>query len=184
MRELLRDYMEGHLSRRSFFQRLVATGFTATAASSVIRAAESGEQEVDDGVGSSFYTQSGTGADLLCEQIKAAGTRYIFTNPGSVEAGFFDALTDRDDLHLVMGLHEGVVIAMADGYHKATLKPAFVNVHTVAGTAQATGQLYNAHRLRSALVVTAGFGGLTKLRRPHPAGRFTLLLVAKLSAAR
>ncbi len=162
MRELLRDYMEGHLSRRSFFQRLVAAGFTATAASSVIRSAESGEQEeLVDGVGSSFYTQSGTGAELLCEQVKAAGTRYIFSNPGSLEAGFFDALTDREELQLIVGLHEGVVVAMADGYHKVTLKPAFVNVHTVAGTAQMTGQLYNAHRLRSALVVTAGLSDTT-----------------------
>ena len=89
MRELLRDYMDGQLSRRSFFERLVAVGFTATAASSVIRAAESGEiEESADGVGSSYYTQSGTGADMLCEQVKAAGTQYIFTNPGSVEAGF------------------------------------------------------------------------------------------------
>ena len=162
MRELLRDFMDGHLSRRSFFQRLVAAGFTATAASSVVRAAESGEQEEpDDAVGSSFYTQSGTGADLLCEQVKAAGTRYIFTNPGSVEAGFFDALTDREELQLVMGLHEGVVVAMADGFHKVTGKPAFVNVHTVAGTAQMTGQLYNANRMGSAMVVTAGLNDTT-----------------------
>ena len=51
---------------------------------------------------------------------------------------------------------EGVVVAMADGFHKVTGKPAFVNVHTVAGTAQMTGQLYNANRMGSAMVVTAG----------------------------
>jgi benzoylformate decarboxylase len=53
-------------------------------------------------------------------------------------------------------LHEGVVISMADGYHRVSGKPAFVNVHAVAGTAQMGGQLYNAARDGSALVITAG----------------------------
>src|SRR5262245_40527316 len=55
-----------------------------------------------------------------------------------------------------MGLHEGIVIAMADGYHRVSRKPAFVNVHMIAGTAQMAGQLYNASRDGSALVITAG----------------------------
>jgi benzoylformate decarboxylase len=60
-----------------------------------------------------------------------------------------------------MGLHEGIVIPMADGYHKTSGKPAFVNIHTVAGTAQAAGQLFNAHRQGSAMVVTAGLRDTT-----------------------
>jgi benzoylformate decarboxylase len=157
MRELVRDFMDGHLTRRSFFQRLVAAGFTTAAASSMVRAAELGEgDEPQDAAGSSFYNQEGTGGDILLEQVRAAGTRYVFSNPGSLEAGFFDALTDREDVQLIVGLHEGLVVPMADGYHKVTGEPAFVNVHTAAGTAQMAGQLYNAHRLGSAMVVTAG----------------------------
>jgi len=45
---------------------------------------------------------------------------------------------------------------MADGYHRANGKPAFVNLHAIAGTAQMGGQLYNASRDGSALVITAG----------------------------
>ena len=39
----------------------------------LIEAADSGEQENEsaDAVGSSFYTQSGTGAELMMEQVKA-----------------------------------------------------------------------------------------------------------------
>src|SRR5258708_32320500 len=59
-------------------------------------------------------------------------------------------------MQLIMGLHEGIVVSMADGYHRVTLKPAFVNVHVIAGTAQAAGQLYNASRDGSALGITAG----------------------------
>ncbi|MBI4551770.1 MAG: thiamine pyrophosphate-binding protein, partial [Candidatus Latescibacteria bacterium] len=59
-------------------------------------------------------------------------------------------------LPLIIGLHEGIVISMAHGYHQATGKPAFVNVHAIVGTAQMSGQLYNAHRDRAGIVVTAG----------------------------
>ena len=47
-------------------------------------------------------------------------------------------------MHLIMGLHEGIVVSMADGYARVSGKPGFINVHVVAGTAQMAGQLYNA----------------------------------------
>jgi benzoylformate decarboxylase len=157
MRHLLRAYVDGNLTRRAFLQQLVAAGFTTTAASSLVRAADAGEEvESRTSPGNSSYSHTGTGGELLVEQVKAAGTRYLFSNPGSIEAGFFDALTDREEVQLIVGLHEGIVVPMADGYHKVTGKPAFVNVHTVVGTAQMAGQLFNAHRHGSALVVTAG----------------------------
>ena len=93
---------------------------------------------------------------MVVAQAKAAGVEYLFTNPGSYEVGFFDALVDTPGLQLIMGLHEGIVISMADGYHKVSGKPAFVNVHVIAGTAQMAGQLYNASRDGSAIVITAG----------------------------
>ncbi|MGH6961178.1 MAG: thiamine pyrophosphate-binding protein, partial [Dongiaceae bacterium] len=98
----------------------------------------------------------GTGGDLVVAQAKAAGAEYLFTNPGSFEVGFFDAFVDTPGMQLIMGLHEGIVISMADGYHRVSGRPAFVNVHVIAGTAQAAGQLYNAARDGSALVITAG----------------------------
>jgi len=101
MQLLLRDYLEGRVSRRGFLERLVATGFTAAAARSVLGAAEVGAAEPvgDDKAATSF---KGTGGELLVEQVRAAGTKYIFSNPGSTEVGFFDALTDRPDLQLVV----------------------------------------------------------------------------------
>src|SRR5262245_50372384 len=99
---------------------------------------------------------TGTGGGVMVAQMKDAGVKYLFTNPGSYEAALFDALLDQKEMRLIMGLHEGIVIAMADGYHKVSREPGFVNLHAVAGTAQAVGQLYNARRDGSALVVTAG----------------------------
>lgn len=161
MRGLLRDYFDGRLSRRGFLQQLVATGLTASAARSMVEAADLGGLEEGQGSSKTFHSQTGTGGELLLEQVKAAGTKFIFTNPGSLESAFFDALTDRPELQVIVGLHEGIVISMADGYHRVTQRPAFVNVHAMVGTAQMAGQLYNAHRDGSALVVTAGMSDTT-----------------------
>jgi len=158
MRELIRDYYDGRLSRRAFVGRLVATGLTVAAARSVLEAADLGSLPGAPPASTMF---SGTGGELLVEQVKAAGTRYLFTNPGSLEVAFFDALIDRPELELVVGLHEGIVIAMADAYHKVSRQPAFVNVHAAVGTAQIAGQMYNAHFDGSGLVVTAGMSDNT-----------------------
>jgi benzoylformate decarboxylase len=159
MRDLVHEYFDGRLTRRTFFTRLVATGLTAAAARSVVDAAESGT--MPDAAAAAAPAFSGTGGELLVEQIKAAGSKYIFTNPGSLEVAFFDALVDRPELEVVVGLHEGIVIGMADAYHKVSRQPTFVNVHAAVGTAQMAGQLYNAHFDGSGLIVTAGMSDNT-----------------------
>ena len=161
MRDLLLEYFDGRVSRRGFVRRLVAAGFTATAARSVMAAADLGSAAQATGPGSAARVFRGRAGELIVEQIKAAGTKYIFSNPGSLEVAFFDALVDRPELELVVGLHEGIVVAMADGYHKASRQPALVNVHAAVGTAQMAGQMYNAHFDGSGLVVTAGMSDNT-----------------------
>ena len=131
-------------------------GFTAAAAQSILEPLEASERAAiaTDALGSA--TIEGTGGELIVAQAKAAGAEFMFSNPGSFEVGLFDALVDTPGINHIMGLHEGIVISMADGYHRVTLKPTFVNVHVIAGTAQMAGQLYNASRDGSALVITAG----------------------------
>jgi thiamine pyrophosphate-dependent acetolactate synthase large subunit-like protein len=157
MQTILNEYYRGALSRRGFLGGLIAAGFTAAAASRLVEAADVGDAAIDAGATS----VTGTGGDLLVAQLKAAGSRFVFTNPGSIEVGFFDALTDHDDVKVIVGMHEGIVIPMADGYHRVSLKPAFVNVHSTAGTAQMGGQLANAHYDGSALVITSGMNDTT-----------------------
>ncbi len=160
MRELVRDYFDGHITRRRFVGSLVSAGLTAAAARSVLAAADLGAAQDAPPTGRAT-TFAGTGGELLVEQIKGAGTRYVFTNPGSLEVAFFDALVDRPELEVVVGLHEGIVIGMADAYHKVSRQPTFVNVHAAVGTAQMAGQLYNAHFDGSGLIVTAGMNDNT-----------------------
>jgi benzoylformate decarboxylase len=117
---------------------------------------DSSAQDLDCGPEDSTWTVEGSGGELVVAQARAAGVEYLFANPGSFESGLFDALTDVPAMHVILGLHEGIVVSMADGYHRVTGKPGFVNVHAVVGSAQMMGQLYNAHWDGSALVVTAG----------------------------
>ena len=76
------------------------------------------------------------GKHALMEQFLAEGTKYVFGNPGSTELAFMDGLQDYPQLQYVLGLHETVPLAMADGYARATHKPAVVNVHIAPGLAR------------------------------------------------
>jgi thiamine pyrophosphate-dependent acetolactate synthase large subunit-like protein len=156
MRELVHRYQEQGLSRRGFLKGMAALGFSAAAAEAVLKPVEASEL-IGARPGDPDITRiTGTGGELMIAQAKAAGVEYLFTNPGSFEVGFFDAFADTPGMQLIMGLHEGIVISTADGYHRIRRTPALVNVHVIAGTAQMAGQLYNASCDGSAIVVTAG----------------------------
>jgi thiamine pyrophosphate-dependent acetolactate synthase large subunit-like protein len=156
MRELVSRFLNHGISRREFVRNLSALGFTASAAAAIIEPLEGMESASHDLAAAPETSMTGSGGELFVAQARAAGVEYLFTNPGSFEVGFFDAVVDDPQIQLIEGLHEGVVISMADGYHKVSGKPGFINVHAIAGTAQMAGQLYNASRDGSALIVTAG----------------------------
>ncbi len=96
------------------------------------------------------------GKHAVMQQLLAEGTKYVFGNPGSTELAFMDGLQDYPELEYVLGLHETVPLAMADGYARATHKPAVVNVHIAPGLANAMSMIYNARKNGSPLVVTVG----------------------------
>ncbi|WP_306322010.1 MULTISPECIES: benzoylformate decarboxylase [unclassified Streptomyces] len=86
--------------------------------------------------------------------LERQGLTTIFGNPGSNELPFLAGLPDS--FRYVLGLHEGVVVGMADGYAQVTGRPVFVNLHAAAGSGNAMGALTNAVYARSPLVLTAG----------------------------
>lgn len=149
--EILNQLLDHSISRRSFMKALGVMGVSTAGISSMVKSAEAVEKGIAPLKGRSF---TGTGGQLIVEQMKAAGVKYLFTNPGSFEYGFLDAFLDQP-MQLILGMHEGVVISAADGYAKVSGEPGFVLVHVVA-TAQALGQLYNAHVDGTPMVVTAG----------------------------
>jgi len=82
--------------------------------------------------------------------------KYVFGNTGAYEAPFVDALVDFPDIHYVLGLQEGSVMAMADGYARITGQTSFVNIHSITGTANALGLIVNAWADSSPVVVSVG----------------------------
>lgn len=88
--------------------------------------------------------------DLLRRQ----GMTTVFGNPGSNELPFLKNFPA--DFRYILGLHEGVVVGMADGFALASGAPALVNLHAAAGSGNAMGALTNAWYSHSPLVLTAG----------------------------
>ncbi|WP_410676329.1 benzoylformate decarboxylase [Amycolatopsis sp. cmx-4-68] len=95
-----------------------------------------------------------TARRLAHEFLERRGLTTIFGNPGSNELPFLAELPP--DFRYVLGLHEGAVVGMADGYAQATGRPVLVNLHAAAGSGNAMGALTNAVYSRSPLVLTAG----------------------------
>ena len=86
--------------------------------------------------------------------LRSWGLTTIFGNPGSNELPFLDGFPP--DFRYVLGLHEGAVLAMADGHAQATGRTALVNLHSAAGLGNAMGVLANTRAAGTPLVITAG----------------------------
>jgi benzoylformate decarboxylase len=97
-----------------------------------------------------------TGTQALVQLLRAEGATTIFGNPGTTESPLIDALADAPDIKYIVTLQEASALGMADGYARATGKPAFVQVHISVGIANADSMLYNAFKGGTPLVVTAG----------------------------
>jgi benzoylformate decarboxylase len=67
-----------------------------------------------------------------------------------------DALQDYPQVQYILALHESVAVGVADGYARASGRPAFVQLHITPGLGNSLGMLYNSYRMRTPLVVYAG----------------------------
>ena len=90
----------------------------------------------------------------VVELLRGLGMTTVFGNPGSTEIPFLGEWPNS--LRYVLGLQEASVVAMADGYARASGRAAFCNLHSAAGVGHALGNLFTAHRNNAPLVITAG----------------------------
>jgi benzoylformate decarboxylase len=96
------------------------------------------------------------GRDTFLSLLEDEGVTHLFGNPGTTELPIMHALRDHASLTYVLGLQESVVIAMADGFCRASGKLAACNVHVAPGLGNALGAIYNANLSGSPLIITAG----------------------------
>src|SRR3990172_365584 len=81
------------------------------------------------------------------------GVTHFFGNPGTTELPIMEVMPDFPQLRYVLGLQEAVVVAMADGYCRASNRLAAANVHVAPGLGNAMGALFNARFSRSPLIL-------------------------------
>ena len=96
------------------------------------------------------------GRDLFLSLLEQEGVTHIFGNPGTTELAIMHALNDHPDLTYVLGLQESIVVAMADGFARASGRLSACNVHVAPGLGNAIGSIYNANQTGSPLIITAG----------------------------
>ncbi len=96
------------------------------------------------------------GRDTFLSLLVDEGVTHLFGNPGTTELPIMHALKDHTSLSYVLGLQESVVIAMADGFCRASGKLAACNVHVAPGLGNALGAIYNANLSGSPIIITAG----------------------------
>src|SRR5205814_6810167 len=106
LRDLVKDYLGKKVSRRSFINRATVAGFSFAAARSsldalepMVRAEVAQTVSLRDAAMQTdslrYSLRQGTGGELLAEQIRATGTRFIFICNSSGMGPLCDAVVDR-----------------------------------------------------------------------------------------
>lgn len=97
-----------------------------------------------------------TGRSAFLTLLADEGITHLFGNPGTTELPIMHALKDFPGLTFVMAMQESLVVAMADGYSRASGRLAACNVHVAPGLGNAMGALYNAKFTGTPIILTAG----------------------------
>ncbi len=151
MRGLVKDLVQHTLTRRGFLTKMAAAGYTATAARSALASVS---PFVQGARGEEALTRvmTGTGGELLAEQLIEAGARYMFVSNGSGLGPLCDALVTRPPIQLIQATHEGQVVAIADGYAKASGAIGFA-MYSRVGLPHSSSNMYNAMKDRTSIVL-------------------------------
>jgi thiamine pyrophosphate-dependent acetolactate synthase large subunit-like protein len=150
MKELIKQYLDHGMSRRQLMTGLSALGMSTAAVKSVAQSLETFGQGAPPA--SAMREMKGTGGALFVQQLKAAGVEHIFFNPATSDYPIFDALVDEPAIHLIKGIHEGAVVAMADGYARASGRTGVVIVANI-GLPNAMTQMVNSWKDQIPVVV-------------------------------
>ncbi|MBB3182002.1 acetolactate synthase large subunit [Variovorax sp. Sphag1AA] len=96
------------------------------------------------------------GAQSVVDALVESGVTTFFANPGTSEIHLVSAIDRNPNARAVLCLFEGVATGAADGYARATGRPAAVLLHLGPGLANGLANLHNARKARSPMVVVVG----------------------------
>jgi benzoylformate decarboxylase len=97
-----------------------------------------------------------TGRSAFLALLKDEGITHLFGNPGTTELPIMHALKEHPDLTYVMAMQESLVVAIADGFSRASGRLVACNVHVAPGLGNAMGSLFNASFTGTPMILTAG----------------------------
>ena len=97
-----------------------------------------------------------TGRSAFLALLRDEGITHLFGNPGTTELPIMHALKEHPDLTYVMAMQESLVVAIADGYSRASGRLVACNVHVAPGLGNAMGSLFNARFTGTPMILTAG----------------------------
>ncbi len=168
MKELIKQYLDRGISRRKLISGLTSVGMSTVAAKAMAQNLAPAAGSTASAVAADATRQmQGTGGALFVAQLKAAGVKYIFFNPSTGDSPIFDALVDEPSIQLIKGVQEGAVVAMADGYARASGKPGVVIVANI-GLPNAMTQMVNSFKDQVPIVVAVASVGHDTLGRETP----------------
>src|ERR1700724_2193740 len=97
-----------------------------------------------------------TGRSAFLELLKDEGVTHLFGNPGTTEFPIMAAPQEHPELTYVMAMQESLVVALADGFSRASGRLVACNVHVAPGLGNAMGSLYNANFTGTLMILMAG----------------------------
>jgi len=159
MKELFRQYLDHDISRRKLMRGLSAAGLTAVAAKSVLESLKPSPAMAQAAAAAGAVRDvRAPGGSLYMQQLRAAGVKYVFFNPSTGDAPFYDALVDIPEIQLIKGVQEGAVVGMADGYARLSGNIGVAHIANV-GLPNGMTQLVNSYKDGIPVLLTvAAFG--------------------------
>src|ERR1700694_3368465 len=145
MKDLIKQYLDQGLSRRQLVSGLSALGMSSVAAKAMAQNLPPPAQSaapVAEAAPAAIREVEGNGGKLFVEQLKSAGVEHIFFNPSTGDHPIFHALVNVPEINLIKVIQEGAVVAMADGYARASGRTGVVVVANI-GLPNAMTQMVN-----------------------------------------
>jgi thiamine pyrophosphate-dependent acetolactate synthase large subunit-like protein len=95
-------------------------------------------------------------SDAIAEMISRIGIKYLALVPGASFRGLHDSIVNylgNQSPELIVCLHEGYAVSIADGYGRATDQPMAVALHSNVGLMHGSMAIYNAWCARVPMLV-------------------------------
>jgi benzoylformate decarboxylase len=165
VKDLIKQYLDNGISRRTLMRGLASAGLTAAAAKTLVDSfTPTPAQAAAPGA---VRSVTGNGGMLYVQQLKAAGVKFIFFNPSTGDAPIYDALVDVPEIQLIKGIQEGAVVAMADGYARLSGQVGVAQIANV-GLPNGMTQLVNSWKDRVPVLLTVAAFGTDVAGRENP----------------